>query len=72
MLHQDHSVRVRRPYSFNQRELNLEDHPAQQRWLSTMAGGTGNSEDRRMQRENPWKREFEILDGLVREKNMLS
>ena len=37
-----------------------------------MAGGTGDSEDRRKQRENPWKREFEILDGLVREKNMLS
>ena len=62
MLHQGHSVRVRRPYSFNQ---------AQQRWLGTTAGGTGNSEDRRMQRKNPWKREFEILDGLVRE-NMLS
>ena len=43
-----------------------ETQPMQQRWLGTMAGGTGDTEDLGMQRENPWKRDFEISDGLVR------
>ena len=32
-----------------------ETQPVQQWWLGMMAGGTGDGEDRGMERENPWR-----------------